>query len=68
MKCTFCGKELNDIWVKTTLSSYVERVREDNAIELVENSKITTTETLCTDCFEKFCDVIEQGMKDVRKL
>ena len=65
MICTRCKKDLNDIWIKVKLDTLVERVKEDDIIEVVENSKISSTETLCPECFEKFCDVIENGMQNV---
>ena len=64
-KCTFCKKEINDFRVRISLETFLEREREDQTIETIENSKILTQEILCPECFEKFCDLLENGMKNV---
>lgn len=63
--CTRCNKELSDLWIKVRLDTQVERVREDQTVEQVENSFVSSTETLCPECFERFCDIIDTGMQNV---
>lgn len=60
--CTKCKKELNDVWIKIRLESLAERKRSDDTVEVVENSKVVSTETLCFDCFKKFCDLLENDV------
>lgn len=62
-KCTRCHKELSDFWVLVELKTKVIRNREDDIQEDIKNSEIFSQETLCLDCFSKFCDVLENGMK-----
>lgn len=64
-RCTFCKKEITDLRVKVSLETSLERNREDQTTEEIENSKILTHEFLCPECFEKFCDLLENGMKNV---
>lgn len=60
--CTRCHRSLDNLWCEVTLTSKVIRKREDDSLENVENSNFLSTEILCIDCFNKFCDTIENEM------
>lgn len=58
-KCTFCGKEIEDILSKVILNIESLRKREDSTIESVENCNWTYVEILCPNCMEKLVKILQ---------
>jgi len=62
MRCTFCGKEINDIKTKVELKVSSERLRKDEVWEPIPNMRTFSKETLCAKCFAKFISVLNTEM------
>lgn len=63
-KCTFCGKEFDNIRVSVSLFLESERLREDETWENIPNMNIHTREFLCEECFSKFSEIIPRKMEE----
>jgi hypothetical protein len=66
MKCTFCGKEIDNILVLVTLGLTSKRKRDDLTWERIPNMDISTSEELCEDCFNSFSENLSREMKKER--
>lgn len=62
MKCSFCGEEIENIIVNIDLNISVRRKREDTTWENIPNMNLKTSEEVCEECFNKFADIISDGM------
>lgn len=68
LKCSWCNKPIDDIIVNVALNiSCVRKTLEDSE-EKIENSKMEFIETLCPDCFEKFSNILREGMEPYRNV
>ncbi|MCF7870398.1 MAG: hypothetical protein K9M01_04705 [Candidatus Omnitrophica bacterium] len=69
MKCTFCGKEMDEFQVGVTLNIKTSRLRNDDTWEEVPNMSLSSKEVLCSDCFSEFAEVLnEQVLKAKNKV
>lgn len=58
--CSRCGKTIKDMFVRIESSITVSTVTPDGRIENCNNMKDSTAELLCEDCFNKYCDCLNQ--------
>lgn len=65
IKCSWCGKEIEDLIIKTILSIKIYRKTYEDVVETIENGESSFYENLCPACFEKFSKVIQENMNNV---
>lgn len=56
--CTRCGREISDIEVTITLGISAQRKKDSGIWENIANLDQTSTEILCPDCFNIFCEAM----------
>jgi len=66
-KCTFCGKQFNNIKVEVNFNINSQRIRTDDTWEHIPNMDITTTEILCSECFDAFTEGLNAEMLKRKK-
>lgn len=59
MICSRCGRELDKMYIKITTSFEVVSITEEGCSVPYENVAEPTSEFLCLDCFNEYCDLIE---------
>lgn len=62
--CTKCKQELDEFKISIRLSVNVLRKKSSDAWENLGNMNVNSNEVLCKDCFDKFADVLSNGMRD----
>lgn len=65
MKCTNCGKEIDDIKIMMVLNIKMERKTSADTWENIQNGFLNPRETLCPDCFSVFADTLDQALNHI---
>lgn len=60
MICSRCGRDLDKVYIKITTSFEVVSITEEGCSVPYENISEPTSEFLCLDCFNEYCDLIER--------
>lgn len=62
--CSRCGIELNGIMIKITTSYQVYKNTSEGLVEEYNNTSEATSEMLCPNCFDKYCNCLDTLNKD----
>ena len=60
--CTFCGAKIDSISITVDLTVRAARKRTDDTWENIPNMNVLTREELCSECFDKFTDIVNSEM------
>lgn len=58
MICSRCGKDIKDMYVKILTSFEVVSLTEEGCAVPYSNISEPTSETLCTECFNDYCNCL----------
>ena len=56
MKCSKCGKEIDDFMIKINLNFQSYRMKSTKEWEYLPNLDVSNNETLCYKCFVKWTE------------
>lgn len=59
MICSRCGKEIKDIYTKISTGFEVVSLTEEGCSVRYSNISEPTSEILCSDCFNEYCECID---------
>lgn len=59
MICSRCGKELTDMYVRINTSFEVVKITEEGCHTPYSNLSEPTSEILCQDCFNDYCECLD---------
>lgn len=57
-KCSRCGKDINDFFIKVTTKYEIIKLEESGLETAYNNISDDTSEYLCKECFDKYCDCL----------
>lgn len=60
VRCSRCGKIIENTFVRLESSIIVSNITPDGLIENCNNMKESTAELLCENCFNDYCDCLNQ--------
>nr|DAL61132.1 MAG TPA_asm: zinc-ribbon domain protein [Caudoviricetes sp.] len=60
VRCSRCGKIIENTFVRLESSIIVSNITPDGLIENCNNMKESTAELLCGNCFNDYCDCLNQ--------
>lgn len=59
IRCSRCGKEINNLLIRVETKFIPSKVSDTGLLEPVANLSEGTSELLCEECFNKYCDCID---------
>lgn len=59
LKCSRCGKTFDDFFVKVTTNYEIIKLEESGLQTMYNNISDATSEFLCKECFDKYCDCLD---------
>lgn len=59
MICSRCGKEITDMYVRINTSFEVIKITEEGCHTPYSNLSEPTSEILCQDCFNDYCECLD---------
>lgn len=64
LKCSRCGQDLEDTLIKLENNITVYKISDTGVMIPYHNLEEPTSEFLCPECFEKYCDCLDELNKE----